>query len=128
MIDGLSGYRLSIRGDEEEFVRELHSLCRYCKKMGVTIVLTDDVEGVTGKFEPTSARISNLADNLMFLRYLELGGELRKAAGVLKKRALDFERGLREFRITENGGEVDEPLDDLRGVLTGTPVLADDGE
>jgi circadian clock protein KaiC len=128
MIDGLSGYRLSIRGDEEELVRELHSLCRYCKNMGVTVVLTDDVEGVTGKFEPTSARISYLADNLMFLRYLELEGELRKAAGVLKKRASDFERGLREFRITENGVEVDEPLDNLRGVLTGTPELADDGE
>ena len=128
MIDGLSGYRLSIRGDEDELIRELHSLCRYCKNMGVTIIITDDVEGVTGEFKPTSARISYLADNIMFLRYLELGGELRKAAGVLKKRASDFERTLREFRITEDGIRVDEPLHNLRGVLTGTPELADDGE
>ncbi|GAB7094433.1 ATPase domain-containing protein [Halolamina litorea] len=128
MIDGLSGYRLSIRGDEEELVRELHSLCRYCKNMGVTVVLTDDVEGVTGDFEPTSARISYLADNIMFLRYLELDGQLHKAAGVLKKRASDFERGLREFRITEDGVQVGEPLTDLRGILTGTPTFDENGQ
>lgn len=125
MIDGLSGYRLSIRGDEEQLVRELHSLCRYCKNMGVTVILTDAVEGVTGEFEPTSARISYLADNIMFLRYLELDGELHKATGVLKKRASDFERGLREFRITDDGIDVGEPLTDLRGVLTGTPQFTD---
>ena len=128
MIDGISGYRLSTRGDEEDLVRELHSLCRYCKNMGVTVIITDDVPGVTGDFEPTSARISYLADNILFLRYLELDGELRKAAGVLKKRASDFERTLREFRINENGVEVDEPLDGLRGILTGTPELVEDGE
>ena len=128
MIDGLSGYRLSIRGDDDDLVRELHSLCRYCKNMGVTVIITDDVQGVTGEFEPTSARISYLADNILFLRYLELGGELRKAAGVLKKRASDFERTLREFRITEEGVKVDEPLKGLRGILTGTPELVEDGE
>jgi circadian clock protein KaiC len=128
MIDGISGYRLSIRGDEDELVRELHSLCRYCKNMGVTVIITDDVQDVTGEFQPTSARISYLADNILFLRYLELHGELRKAAGVLKKRASDFERTLREFRITEAGVKVDEPLNGLRGILTGTPELARDGE
>lgn len=128
MIDGMSGYRLSVRGREEELVRELHSLCRYCKNMGVTVILVDDVPGVTGKFEPTSERISYLGDNILFLRYLEIEGELRKATGVLKKRASDFERGLREFNITDDGIEVGAPLTDLRGVLTGTPEWADDVE
>jgi len=128
MIDGLSGYRLSIRGEGDDLVRELHSLCRYCKNMGVTVIITDDVQGVTGQFEPTSARISYLADNILFLRYLELDGELRKAAGVLKKRASDFERTLREFRITEDGVKVDKPLKGLRGILTGTPEMTRDGE
>lgn len=128
MIDGMSGYRLSVRGREEELVRELHSLCRYCKNMGVTVILVDDVAGVTGDFEPTSERISYLGDNILFLRYLEIEGELRKATGVLKKRASDFERGLREFEITDDGIQVGEPLTDLRGILTGTPKWADDGE
>jgi circadian clock protein KaiC len=128
MIDGMSGYRLSVRGREEELVRELHSLGRYCKNMGVTLILVDDVPGVTGKFEPTSERISYLGDNILFLRYLEFEGELQKATGVLKKRASDFERGLRDFEITNEGIVVGEPLNNLRGILTGTPEWADDVE
>jgi circadian clock protein KaiC len=128
MIDGLSGYRLALRGEKEQLIRDLHSLCRYCKNLGVTVIITDDVANVTGEFKPTSARISYLADNILFLRYLELGGELRKATGVLKKRASDFERTLREFQITENGIQVGEPLDDLRGILSGAPEFTEDGK
>ena len=126
VIDGISGYRMSIRGDDEDLVRELHALCRYLRGMGVTTVLLDDVPAVTGDFEPTSERISYLADAILFLRYLEYRGEVRKAAGVLKKRSSDFERALREFEITANGLALGAPLTDLRGVLTGTPEWPDD--
>ena len=128
MIDGISGYRMSIRGASDDLLRELHALCRYLRNMGVTTILLDDVGTVSGDFEPTSDRISYLADNILFLRYLEMNGELRKATGVLKKRASDFERTLREFSITENGIVLGEPLRNLRGVLTGTPELRDDSE
>jgi len=126
VIDGISGYRMSIRGDDEDLVRELHALCRYLRGMGVTTVLLDDIPAVTGDFEPTSERISYLADAILFLRYLEYRGEVRKAAGVLKKRSSDFERALREFEITANGLALGAPLTDLRGVLTGTPEWPDD--
>ncbi|GAB6879337.1 ATPase domain-containing protein [Halorubrum gandharaense] len=128
MIDGISGYRMSIRGAEDDLLRELHALCRYLRNMGVTAILVDDVGTVTGDFEPTSDRISYLADNILFLRYLEMNGELREATGVLKKRASDFERMLREFSITEDGIVLGEPLRNLRGILTGTPELRDDTE
>jgi len=121
VLDGISGYRMSLRGEADDLVRELHALCRYLRGMGVTTVLLDDVPQVTGDFEPTSERISYLADNIVFLRYLEYRGEIRKAAGVLKKRSSDFERTLREFAIGEDGVRFGEPLTDLRGILTGTP-------
>lgn len=121
LIDGIAGYRTAIRGADDDLVRELHALCRYLRGMGVTVLLTDDVHTVTGDFEPTSERISYLADNIVFLRYLEHRGELRKAVGVLKKRSSDFERTLREFEITPSGIQIGEPLRDLRGVLSGLP-------
>ena len=65
-----------------------------------------------------------IADNIVFLRHLELQGELRKAIGVLKKRTSDYERTLRQFRITSHGITVGDPLTRLRGVLSGTPELA----
>jgi circadian clock protein KaiC len=128
MLDGISGYRLSIRGETDDLVRELHALCRYLKNMGVTVVLVDEVAKMTGDIQVTSTRISYLADNIVFLRYLEMRGELRKAVGVLKKRASDFERTLREFEITDEGIVLGEPLRDLRGVLTGTPEWNDGGD
>ncbi len=126
MIDGTAGYRLSLRGREDELVAELHALVRYLRNEGVTVVLAEEVRSVTGEFQPTSENISYLADNILFFRYLEVRGEIRKAVGVLKKRLGDFEPALRELRITGDGLWIGDPLEDLRGVLTGTPELDDD--
>ncbi len=110
MIDGIQGYKLSVSSeDNQTLVRKLHTLSRYLKSMGVTVILVDEIGTVTGDFKATEAGISYLADNLVFLRHLEISGEMRKAIGVLKKRTSDFERTLREFRITEHGLEVGEP-------------------
>ncbi|MFB6131561.1 MAG: ATPase domain-containing protein, partial [Salinigranum sp.] len=127
MIDGVDGYRLSLRGDRDELVRKLDALCGYLTNVGVTVLLTVELSKITGTFRATDYNISYLADNLLFLRYLELEGELQKAIGVLKKRMSDFERTLREFEITERGIRVGEPLTGLRGILNGTPQWADEG-
>jgi circadian clock protein KaiC len=110
MIDGIAGYRLTLRGETDS----------------VTTILIDETRNVTGEFMPTEENISYLADNIVFLRHLEIQGELRKAIGVLKKRTSDFERTLREFRITPDGIEVGEPLTGMRGILRGTPERVDD--
>ncbi|WP_435157307.1 ATPase domain-containing protein [Haladaptatus sp. DFWS20] len=125
MIDGIDGYKLSLRDDDDRvLVRKLHSLCRYLKNMGVTVVLVDEIDTITGEFQATEAGISYLADNIVFLRHLEVTGEMRKAIGVLKKRTSDFERTLREFKITEHGLKVGEPLTELNSVLSGSPEVA----
>lgn len=122
MIDGIAGYRLTLAGDD--LVAHLHALGRYLKNMGVTVLLLNETEAITGDFRATEVGVSYLCDNLVFLRYLEMGGELRKAVGVLKKRMGDFARTLREIAITCDGVQVGEPLVGLRGILTGTPEWA----
>ena len=119
MIDGISGYRLTLAGDD--LVSHLHALGRYLKNMGVTVIFVNDTEAITGDFRATEAGVSYLCDNLVFLRYIEVDGELRRAIGVLKKRLGDFEKTLRELEITPGGMHVGAPLAGLRGVLTGTP-------
>jgi circadian clock protein KaiC len=91
--------------------------------MGVTTLLANETANVTGQFETTGMNASYLADNIIFLRYLELNGELRKAIGVLKKRMSDFEHSIREFDITSEGLKVGGKMNNLRGILTGLPEI-----
>lgn len=126
MIDGLAGYELTVRAERADARRRLHALGRYLKNRGVTTILIDETSDVTGPFRATEEGISYLTDNIVFLRHVELAGEMRKVIGVLKKRTSDFERTLREFQITEHGIKIGEPMTRLRGVLSGTPEWIDD--
>jgi len=121
MLDGVTGYRQGLRGDDSDgaLTRELHALCRYLKRVGVTVVLLEEVSYVTGEFSPTEHHISYLADNIIFLRYLEVDGRLEKAIGVLKMRYGDFDNSLRELRISSDGLTIGGPLSEYHGLLTG---------
>jgi circadian clock protein KaiC len=123
MLDSTSGYRVSLRSGD--LISHLHALGKYLQNMGVAVLLISEVEAITGDFRATEAGISYLADNIVFLRYFEVQGELRRAIGVLKKRLSSFERTLREIEITRYGIKVGKPLTELRGILNGTPEWID---
>lgn len=48
MIDGVEGYKQALRDADEELVRELHSICRYLKNMGVTVVSMNEMRRSSG--------------------------------------------------------------------------------
>ena len=125
ILDSISGYLLSFISEDSNnhnsMLRHIHSLSEYLKNMGVTLLLTNEVHNITGDFKVSEYGISYLADNIIFLRYLEVKGEMRKAIGVLKKRMSDFEKNLRELNITSYGIKVGSPLRELRGILSGNP-------
>lgn len=119
MIDSISGYKLALRG--QDLQARLHALGKYLQNLGVAVLIINEVEAITGDFRITEVGISYLADNIIFLRYLEMNGEMKKAIGVLKKRLSGFEKTLREIEITQYGIKVGRPLTGLRGILLGTP-------
>ena len=120
MIDGIKGYTLSIQGSEQPLIRKLHALGRYLKNMGVTVIFVDEVGSVSGEFRPTEAGISYLADNILFLRYAEMGDEIGKVIGVMKKRIGTYDRAIRHFEITPGGVTVGSPLQNVEGLLSGS--------
>ena len=121
MFDSISGYRLSMRG--EDMVPHLHALCQHLQNNGLTVLLINDVEAITGGFRATEIGISYMADNIVFLRYIEIQGEIHRTVGVLKKRMTGFERTLRKWDITHYGITVGPPMTNLRGILSGIPEL-----
>lgn len=119
LIDSIGGYGMAVR--EENTLERLHSLTVYLQNMGVTTFLINETQSITGTLEATNIHASYLADNIIFLRYLEMNGELQKAIGVLKKRLSDFEKSIRRFHITKEGIQVGDKLSGFRGILSGTP-------
>ncbi|MBD3615214.1 MAG: recombinase RecA [Gracilimonas sp.] len=122
LIDSLGGYGMAVR--EENTLERLHSLTVYLQNMGVTTFLINETQSITGTLEATNIHASYLADNIIFLRYLELNGELHKAIGILKKRLSDFERSIREFDISKDGIIVGKKLTGLKGILSGIPEIS----
>lgn len=120
MIDGTQGFQQNLRGVDDP-TSVLLRIGRYLRGVGVTTFILNEVHSITGDFQATEERTSNLADNIIFLRHVEYRGEMRKVVGTLKMRTSDFERSLRELEITDAGIEVGGPLPELRGILTGTP-------
>jgi circadian clock protein KaiC len=118
MLDSIAGYSVSLRG--EEISVHLHALCKYLQNMGVAVLLVNEMQSIVGELHVSDIAISYLADNIVFLRYLELKGEIRKVIGVLKKRLSSFERSLREIEISHYGLKVGRPLTNLQGILTGS--------
>ncbi|MEZ3164952.1 ATPase domain-containing protein [Halorubrum sp. RMP-47] len=120
MIDGSQGFQENLRGLENA-TSTLLRVGRFLRSAGITTLLVNEVHNITGNFQVSEERTSNLADNIVFLRHVEYRGEMRKVIGTLKMRTSNFERSLRELEITSNGIRVGEPLPQLRGILTGTP-------
>ena len=121
MLDSVGGYSLTVR--EDDALERLHALCTYLGNVGVTGFLVSETSNITGEFVTTNLHASYLADNIIFLRYIEVEGELRKSIGILKKRMSDFEKSIREFKITGDGIELGKPLTNLQGILSGTPQI-----
>lgn len=86
MIDSVAGYGLSMQG--RDLTTHLHALGMYLKSVGVTVLLVNEVENITGEFRATDDKLSYLADNVVFLRYLEMNGERGGVARIGNERGI----------------------------------------
>ncbi|HKY92016.1 MAG TPA: ATPase domain-containing protein [Nevskiaceae bacterium] len=124
VIDSLNGY-LNSMPEERFLVTQLHEILMYLGQMGVATILIGAQTGLIGSNMQSPVDVSYLADNVMLMRYYEFQGEVRQAISVVKQRAGAHERTIRDFRISEAGVGVGEPLRQFRGVLTGVPQRDD---
>lgn len=123
MLDSLRGYELAI----EEFGKpqmHVHNLLAYLNRKDVTTLVVAETEDIAGgKLTATEIGVSHLADNIVLLRYAEHEGRLIKVICCLKKRLSGFQPELRELQVTAKGIKLSEKLQNMRGILTGVPIL-----
>jgi circadian clock protein KaiC len=120
VIDSLNGY-INAMPEERFLTIQLHELLTYLGQKGVTTILVVAQHGLMGSAMQSPVDVSYLADSVILTRYFELKGRVKKAISVVKKRTGTHEETIRELRIGKGGIRVGEPLEHLRGVLTGVP-------
>jgi len=124
VVDSLNGY-LHAMPEERFLTLHLHELLSYLGEQGVATILVMAQYGLIGSNMVSAVDVSYLADCVVLFRYYELDGELHKVVSVMKKRGGNHERAIRELTMSDEGIKVGEPLRDLRGILSGIPILTE---
>jgi circadian clock protein KaiC len=122
VVDSLNGY-LHAMPEERFLTLHLHELLSYLSERGVATILVMAQHGLIGTNMVSAVDVSYLADCVLLLRYYELDGELHKVVSVTKRRNGNHERAIRELTMSDKGIAVGEPLRQLRGILSGIPML-----
>lgn len=123
VIDGLNGY-LSAMPDERQLTAQLHELLSFLGQKNVASILVFGQQGMLGSQMASPVDTSYLADTIILMRFFEVGGRVRKAISVIKKRTGPHEDTIRELAIGSKGLVIGEALAEFRGVLNGVPVYA----
>ncbi|MHB1204562.1 MAG: ATPase domain-containing protein [Rhodospirillaceae bacterium] len=119
IIDSLNGY-MNAMPDERFLVLQMHELLTYLGQLGVLTILVLAQHGLVGPMQ-TPIDLSYLSDSVLMLRYFESAGRVRRALSVVKKRSGLHEHTIREFKLGASGVALGPPLEDFRGIFTGTP-------
>jgi circadian clock protein KaiC len=133
VIDSLAGFEMALApGFRTDFRESLYRMIGALTRTGVTIVSTVEVNESFTELALSPYSISFLSDDIIRLRYVEIGGQLRKVLMVVKMRAGDHSKDIREYEITSEGLQIGARLAGYHGLITGVPepvnLGARDGE
>ena len=121
-VDSLSALeRVATLKGYREFVIALTSFIKH-KEIGGLFTATTPT--LLGGASVTEAHISTITDSIILLRYVELFGEMRRGATVLKMRGSMHDKNIREFTIDGTGMKVGKPFRNVSGILSGFPQQA----
>jgi circadian clock protein KaiC len=128
VIDSLSGFELALAPTfREEFRESLYRLVAALTGMGLTVMMTAELEDSYTDLRFSPHGTAFLTDAIILQRYLEIEGQFRRVMAVVKVRASEHSNDLRLFEITANGIAVGGRVGDYQGLLTGNPHLAPGG-
>jgi circadian clock protein KaiC len=102
VIDGLSGFFESAVFPERTN-RFFSCLANELRRRGVTVIMTLETRDVVGSSVYSPYGVSGFVDNLMFLRFVEHRGHVKRLLSVTKMRDSDFDVGLHAVEIGSQG-------------------------
>ena len=124
VLDSLSGFELVLAPEFHENLREsLYRMIAVLTGMGVTVLMTSELEDryTDLRFSPFGSAF--LADAIIMQRYIEVAGSFKRVLSVAKVRGSAHSKELRLFDITDDGIVLGAPLSGYSGILSGRPRL-----
>lgn len=125
VIDSLNGY-VAAMPQEKQLMLQLHELLSYLNQRGVATFLVNPQHGLVGTMSTGSLNVSYIADAVILFRFFEAQGRIRKAVSVIKNRGGAHEDTIRELKVSGKGISLSGPLNEFKGILTGTPEFVGD--
>ena len=125
VIDSLSGFELALAPEfSENFRGSLYRMIAELTNMGVTIVMTSELEDryTDLRFSPFGSAF--LADAILVQRYIEVAGQFKRVLSVIKVRGSDHSKDIRLFDITDKGIVIGETMTDYNGIMSGRPTVS----
>src|ERR1700681_867397 len=103
-------------GEAARFPAYSRSLVGWIRAAGASVMITSETTTLGPMTEPIGG-LSFLFHNVILLRYLEIGSELRRALNIIKMRTSDHDKGLYEYVIDKQGLTIKDRLTGVTGVL-----------
>ena len=123
VIDSLSGFELALAPEfSEDFRGSLHRMIAELSGMGVTVLMTSELEDryTDLRFSPFGSAF--LADAIVVQRYVELAGQFRRVLSVVKVRGSEHSKDIRLYDINSDGIHLGEILSEYSGIMSGRPA------
>jgi circadian clock protein KaiC len=123
VIDSLSGFELALSSIfRDDFRESLYRLVAVLTGMGVTVLMTAELEDRYTVLRFSSYGNAFLADAIVMQRYVELAGQFRRVISVVKVRGSAHSKDIRFFDVSNDSIEIGERLTSYRGILSGQPL------
>jgi circadian clock protein KaiC len=123
VIDSLSGFELALSSIfRDDFRESLYRLVAVLTGMGVTVLMTAELEDRYNMLRFSSYGNAFLADAIIMQRYVELAGQFRRVISVIKVRGSAHSKDVCFFDIVDGKTAIGERLSNYSGVLSGQPV------
>ena len=125
VIDSLSGFELAVAPTfREDFRESLFRMIAVMAGLGVTVVMTSELEDryTDLRFSPYGSAF--LTDAIIVQRYIEVQSSLKRVMAVVKVRASNHSNEIREYEINEKGILIGAQMLDFEGLFGGRPMRA----
>ncbi len=122
VIDSLSGFEMALSAIFRENFREsVYRLVSVLIGMGVTVMMTAELEDRYTVLRFSSYGNAFLADAIIMQRYVELDAQLKRVISVVKVRGSAHSKDVRFFDIDGDRVVIGERLTNYRNILSGQP-------